>query len=54
MTRSCALIAAAVVVLAGFRVREQLASLNAASDAVGRTDQVTGSITVESDAARPR
>jgi polyisoprenoid-binding protein YceI len=35
--------------LAGYRVREQLASLSAESDAVGRTDQVTGSITVESD-----
>ena len=32
--------------LAGYRVREQLASLSAASDAVGRTDQVTGSITL--------
>ena len=35
--------------VAGYRVREQLASLSAESDAVGRTDQVTGSITVESD-----
>ena len=35
---------------AGYRVREQLASLPAASDAVGRTDKVTGSITVTSDA----
>jgi polyisoprenoid-binding protein YceI len=34
---------------AGYRVREQLASLSAESDAVGRTDQVTGSITVESE-----
>jgi polyisoprenoid-binding protein YceI len=33
--------------LAGYRVREQLASLPAESDAVGRTDQVTGSITLE-------
>ena len=33
--------------VAGYRVREQLASLPAESDAVGRTDQVTGSITVE-------
>jgi polyisoprenoid-binding protein YceI len=33
--------------VAGYRVREQLASLPAASDAIGRTDQVTGSITVE-------
>lgn len=32
---------------AGYRVREQLASLPAESDAVGRTDQVTGSITLE-------
>jgi polyisoprenoid-binding protein YceI len=34
--------------VAGYRVREQLANLPAESDAVGRTDQVTGSITVES------
>lgn len=34
---------------AGYRVRERLASLPAESDAVGRTDQVTGSITVKSD-----
>ena len=34
--------------VAGYRVREQLASLSAESDAIGRTDQVTGSITVES------
>ena len=33
--------------VAGYRVREQLASLPAESDAVGRTDQITGSITVE-------
>jgi polyisoprenoid-binding protein YceI len=33
--------------VAGYRVREQLASLSAESDAVGRTDQVTGSITLE-------
>jgi polyisoprenoid-binding protein YceI len=33
--------------VAGYRVREQLASLSAESDAVGRTDKVTGSITVE-------
>jgi len=32
---------------AGYRVREQLAALPAESDAVGRTDQVTGSITLE-------
>jgi polyisoprenoid-binding protein YceI len=37
--------------VAGYRVREQLASLSAESDAVGRTDQVTGSITLESDGA---
>lgn len=34
---------------AGYRVREQLANLPAQSDAVGRTDQVSGSITVSSD-----
>jgi polyisoprenoid-binding protein YceI len=34
---------------AGYRVREQLASLSAESDAVGRTSDITGSITVESD-----
>ena len=34
--------------LAGYRVREQLANLPAESDAVGRTDQVTGSIALES------
>ena len=33
--------------VAGYRVREQLANLPAESNAVGRTDQVTGSITVE-------
>ena len=33
--------------VAGYRVREQLANLPAESDAVGRTDQVTGSITLE-------
>jgi polyisoprenoid-binding protein YceI len=37
--------------VAGYRVREQLANLPAESDAVGRTDQVTGSITVESSAS---
>jgi polyisoprenoid-binding protein YceI len=31
---------------AGYRVREQLANLPAESDAVGRTDKVTGSITL--------
>jgi polyisoprenoid-binding protein YceI len=35
--------------LAGYRVRERLASLSAESDAVGRTADVTGSITVDSD-----
>jgi polyisoprenoid-binding protein YceI len=34
---------------AGYRVREQLASLSAESDAVGRTTDVTGSIALESD-----
>ena len=34
--------------VAGYRVREQLANLPAQSDAVGRTSQVTGSITIES------
>ncbi len=34
---------------AGYRVREQLANLPAESDAVGRTDQVSGSITVSAD-----
>ena len=33
--------------IAGYRVREQLANLPAESDAVGRTDQITGSITLE-------
>lgn len=36
---------------AGYRVRERLASLSAESDAVGRTSDVTGSITIESDGA---
>lgn len=36
--------------LAGYRVRERLASLSAESDAVGRTSDVSGSITIESDA----
>ncbi|HET8786625.1 MAG TPA: YceI family protein [Candidatus Limnocylindrales bacterium] len=35
--------------VAGYRVREQLANLPAESDAVGRTEAVTGSITVEGD-----
>lgn len=34
---------------AGYRVREQLATLSAESDAVGRTSGVTGTITLESD-----
>ena len=34
---------------AGYRVRERLATLSAESDAVGRTSDVTGSITVEAD-----
>jgi polyisoprenoid-binding protein YceI len=34
---------------AGYRVREQLANLPAESDAVGRTDQVSGTITVSTD-----
>jgi polyisoprenoid-binding protein YceI len=33
--------------VAGYRVREQLANLPAESDAVGRTSQITGSITLE-------
>jgi polyisoprenoid-binding protein YceI len=33
--------------VAGYRVREQLANLPAESDAVGRTDQITGTITLE-------
>ena len=35
--------------VAGYRVREQLANLPAESDAVGRTSDVTGSITVDAD-----
>jgi polyisoprenoid-binding protein YceI len=35
--------------VAGYRVREQLANLPAESDAVGRTEEVSGSITVEGD-----
>jgi polyisoprenoid-binding protein YceI len=40
--------------VAGYRVREQLANLPAESDAVGRTEDVSGSITVEQagDSAR--
>ncbi len=37
--------------VAGYRVREQLAGLSAESDAVGRTDAVTGSITIETSGA---
>jgi polyisoprenoid-binding protein YceI len=36
---------------AGYRIRERLASLDAESDAVGRTSDVTGSITVVETAA---
>ena len=35
--------------VAGYRVREQLANLPAESDAVGRTEDVSGSITVAND-----
>jgi polyisoprenoid-binding protein YceI len=35
--------------VAGYRVREQLANLPAESDAIGRTSDVTGSITVAAD-----
>jgi polyisoprenoid-binding protein YceI len=35
----------------GYRVREQLATLSAESDAVGRTSDVTGSIMLEGDGA---
>ena len=34
---------------AGYRVRERLASLSAESDAVGRTSDISGSITIEGD-----
>jgi polyisoprenoid-binding protein YceI len=34
---------------AGYRVRERLASLSAESDAVGRTPDISGSITIEGD-----
>lgn len=37
--------------VAGYRVRERLANLDAESDAVGRTSDVTGSITIESNGA---
>jgi len=36
---------------AGYRVRERLASLSAESDAVGRTSDVSGTITLETDGA---
>ena len=36
---------------AGYRVREQLANLPAESDAVGRTDKVSGSMTIETSGA---
>ena len=35
--------------LAGYRVRERLANLDAESDAVGRTSDVTGTITIETE-----
>ena len=38
---------------AGYRVREQLANLPAESDAVGRTSDVTGSITLEAAGEAP-
>jgi polyisoprenoid-binding protein YceI len=38
--------------LAGYRVREQLANLPAESDAVGRTDKLTGSITLASSGGK--
>jgi polyisoprenoid-binding protein YceI len=38
--------------LAGYRVREQLAQLPAESDAVGRTDKVTGSMTLTSSGGK--
>lgn len=37
--------------VAGYRVREQLAFLQAPSDAVGRTSQITGSATITGNAA---
>jgi len=40
--------------VAGYRVREQLANLPAESDAVGRTEDVSGSITVADDAGATR
>jgi polyisoprenoid-binding protein YceI len=39
---------------AGYRVRERLANLPAESDAIGRTSDVTGSITVEADGGGAR
>ncbi len=38
--------------VAGYRVREKLASLPAQSDAVGRTESVTGTVTLRSDGNR--
>jgi polyisoprenoid-binding protein YceI len=38
--------------VAGYRVREQLANLPAESDAVGRTDQLTGSMTLTSSVGK--
>ena len=40
--------------IAGYRVREQLANLPAESDAVGRTEDVSGSITVAADGGAAR
>jgi polyisoprenoid-binding protein YceI len=37
--------------VAGYRVREQLAFVQAPSDAVGRTSQITGSVTITGSAA---
>ena len=37
---------------AGYRVRERLASLSAESDAVGRTSDVSGTITLETDGTK--
>jgi len=37
--------------VAGYRVREQLAFVQAPSDAVGRTSQITGSVTITGPAA---
>jgi len=37
----------------GYRVRERLANLSADSDAVGRTDQITGTVTMASSEGAP-